>query len=87
MLAGELKDLGKAEKVEVGFQYRFRHETTQPAATADPWHDTDMRSQSQPGPYTIDLSGLEPGRSYEYRAVVKHPKITLYGDRKGFRAK
>jgi len=86
-LTGDLKDLGEADEVELGFQYRPRHDTTQPLSTADPWHGSPLVKQSKPGSFTIQLTGLESGRSYEYRAKVQHPKITLYGDRKGFRAK
>jgi alpha-L-fucosidase len=84
-LGGELIELGDADKVEVGFEYRFRHDPTQPLAEADPWRSTTLKPQTEPAPFELELSDLEPGRAYEYRAKVKHPRMTLYGDRKRFK--
>lgn len=83
-LLGELIDLGRASAVEVGFQYRRQHDSTQPLATADPWHDTPRATRSSPGRFTVEQPNLEPGQSYDFRAVVKHPRITLFGDVKSF---
>jgi alpha-L-fucosidase len=84
-LSGELIDLGDADAVEVGFQLRLRHETTQPLATADPWEETMLSEpRSVPGDFSLKLSDLELGQAYEFRALVKHPHITLYGDRNAF---
>jgi alpha-L-fucosidase len=80
VLTGELADLGKAASVEVGFQYRRQHDSTQPLAKADPWHATPRTVQSAPGRFTVDVMNLTPDQSYDFRAVVKHPRITLYGD-------
>lgn len=84
LLTGELVDLGRAASVEVGFQYRRQHDSTQPQALADPWHDTPRTAQSAPGAFTVEVTELKPGQAYDFRAVVKHPRITLYGDVKGF---
>lgn len=86
-LSGELIDLGKAASVEVGFQFRRQHDSTQPLALADSWHDTPRTAQSAPGPFSLEVIGLEPGQAYDFRAVVRHPRITLYGDMKGFGAR
>ena len=83
-LGGELFDLGNAESVEVGCQYRRKHDNTQPLSTADPWQTSPLRRLSAAGRYTVEVTGLEPGQAYDFRAVVKHPKITLYGDLQGF---
>ncbi len=32
-----------------------------------------------PDPYAIRVTGLEPGRSYEFRAIVRHPLLEMYG--------
>ncbi len=87
VLAGELIRLGDARSVEVGFQYRLRHDSTEPLATADPWHDTERSGQTEPGTYKIQLDGVKPEQAYQYRAVVKHPRITLFGDVKIFTGK
>lgn len=87
VLRGTLAELGEAASVEVGFQYRRQHDSTQPQALADPWHDTPRIAQSTPGPFTLEATSLTPGQAYEFRAVVKHPRITLFGDTKGFGAR
>lgn len=87
LVHGRLVQLGDAESVEVGFEYRLRHDPTQPLAEADPWHPTTVKAQDKPGTFELELSGLKPGEAYEYRAKVKHPRMTLYGDRKGFKAR
>ena len=84
--SGELVALGKAPSVKVGFQYRRAHDHTQPLATADPWHDTRLVEQTTPGRFSIPQVGIEPGR-YDFRAMVIHPQITLYGDRRGTAAR
>jgi len=79
--SGQLVSLGKAAAVRVGFQYRLAHDNTQPLATADPWHNTAAVEQSSPGKFSVKQTGMKPGR-YDFRAVVVHPQITLYGDRR-----
>jgi alpha-L-fucosidase len=73
--------------VEVGFQYRRRHDPTQPQAEAEPWQETKSTTLNGPGRYSVALAGLKPGQAYEYRAVVKHPRITLYGDLREFQGR
>ena len=78
-LRAELKALGKVDSVEVGFQYRRRKTSAEMYEADFPWVDTKMVSKTSPGAYSAQAKGLEPGRPYEYRAVVKHPLITLFG--------
>ncbi len=87
LCSGQLHELGEAEQVEVGFQYRRQHDHTQPLATADPWHDSTLAAQTEPGMFEVEITGLKPGTRYEYRAMAKTPKITLFGDRKSVRTK
>ncbi|MGH9663967.1 MAG: alpha-L-fucosidase, partial [Bryobacteraceae bacterium] len=44
------------------------------------WHSTPLRRMTAPGEFSATVSGWEPGEPYEFRAVVKHPAITMYGD-------
>ena len=38
------------------------------------------------GSYSVETPPLEAGHTYEYRAVVRHPLLTLYGAEKQFKA-
>ncbi|HZT33670.1 MAG TPA: alpha-L-fucosidase [Bryobacteraceae bacterium] len=86
-LEGALRSLGNAPAVEVGFQYRPRKGMTDLYEKTAPWSDTAYLRRSAPGEFSLKLSGLEKGREYDYRAVVKHPLLTLYGEEKVFTAR
>jgi alpha-L-fucosidase len=81
-LRAELKSLGDAPVVEVGFQYRRKKGTEDLLKQDAPWLATKLVRQSAGGEFSAALTGLEPGLVYEFRAVVKHPLITLYGEEK-----
>jgi alpha-L-fucosidase len=83
---GDLKALGNAGSVQVGFEYRPRKGMTDLYERTAPWTATTYLSRSTPGSFTIRVPGLEKGRAYDYRAVVKHPLITIYGEEKVFTA-
>jgi alpha-L-fucosidase len=75
ILEGRLDDLGKAATVEVGFQYRVRPEATE--FTSRPWTVTALTSRAAPGVFKQEINGLEPGRRYQFQALIKHPLLTL----------
>lgn len=80
ILRAELKDLGQAASVEAGFQYR-RHKGVEELYTAaEGWKDTALVRRAAPGSYSIDVTGLEPDLAYEFRAMVKHPLLTIFGE-------
>jgi alpha-L-fucosidase len=74
---GMLEDLGKAAAVEVGFQYRIKPEATE--FTSRPWKITNLTARTAAGEFTQEIGGLEAGQRYEFRAVVKHPLLTVNG--------
>ena len=77
-LTGMLKDLGGASSVQVGFQYQhIRGLDTE--ERSEPWHDTPLRTANAPGEVSMRVSGWQPGEAYAFRAVVKHPLVTIYG--------
>lgn len=39
-----------------------------------------MCPRSSPGAFTAEVEGLTGGETYEFRAVVKHPLLTVYGE-------
>jgi len=81
-LRGELRSLGDAVTVEVGFQYRRKKGTEDLLKQDAPWLETKRVRQSARGEFSATIAGLEPNVIYEFRAVVKHPLITLYGEEK-----
>lgn len=81
-LQGDLRSLGKAESVEVGFQYRRRKGLTDLYEKNEPWTESGYVARSAAGSFTIPVKDLQAGAQYDYRAVVKHPLITLYGAEK-----
>jgi alpha-L-fucosidase 2 len=81
-LRAMLKDLGQASAVEVGFQYRRRKGTEELYEKDDPWRDTPLATRSAPGEFTARVQDLREGTAYDFRAFVKHPLLTIYGEEK-----
>ena len=83
VLEGSLENMGKAEKVQLGFQYRpyagFVEELYN-----DTWLESKFIDLTQTGKFQIKLQDLEKTKTFQFRAVVKHPLITVYGDIKRF---
>jgi alpha-L-fucosidase len=79
-LEGELRSLGDATTVEVGFQYRRQKTVEELLGKEAPWQATPLVARTAPGKFTAQTTGLQPGVTYQVRAVVKHPVLTLYGE-------
>ena len=77
VVKGQLEGLGKATADEVGFQYRVKPEATE--FTSRPWKMTEFITRTSTGEFTQQIGGLEPGKRYEFRAIVKHPLLTMNG--------
>ncbi|MDX2154589.1 MAG: alpha-L-fucosidase [Bryobacteraceae bacterium] len=84
VLDGELLSLGDAKAVEVGFQYRPRKGITDLYEKTEPWRDLPLTSRTATGAFTQRLPGSKQDE-WEFRALVKHPLLTLYGDEKPVR--
>jgi alpha-L-fucosidase len=85
-LQGTLEKIGNAPKVSVGFQYQHIR-GLDVDERGESWHDTEFKTITAPGPFEIVLHGLTPGDSYAFRAVVRHPLVTMYGPDVKFSAK
>jgi alpha-L-fucosidase len=81
-LHGRIGSLGEAPSVEVGFQYRRRKRTEELYGKDEPWRDTPMQFRSVTGEFTATIDRLSPNDEFEFRAVVKHPLVTLHGEEK-----
>ena len=76
-LRGTLKDLGQAAEVEVGFEYRRQKRTEELYSPDEPWKPTPLASRRAPGAFEAAVDGLLPAETYEFRALVKHPLLTV----------
>lgn len=78
-LEASLESLGKVPTVEVGFQVRRKKDSAEMYKPDYPWRSLDLVKKTSPGVFRVQTEGLKPGRSYEYRALVRHPLLTLFG--------
>jgi len=86
ILHGRLTNPGNVERVEVGFQYRPKKDGTDLSEKIEPWIDLPLSPRTSIGEFSFELKNLTPNREYEYRACVRHPLITIYGQDKAFHA-
>ncbi len=85
VLRGSLTNLGNVARVEVGFQYREKKGGTDLSERTEPWTDLPGVARASTGDFSHNLTGLAANRAYEFRARVRHPLITMYGEEKTFR--
>jgi alpha-L-fucosidase len=74
-----LDELGDAERVAVAIQYRKAPTTLNERVAGADWILTKTIDADTPGEYQVTQDDLDPG-SYQYRAVVIHPKIMISGE-------
>jgi len=79
--SGELQGMGSASSLEVGFEYRVVGGGDVNERNT-PWIATPLVKRGAPGAFAAPVNFLRAGETYEYRAVVKHPLLTLYGTEK-----
>jgi alpha-L-fucosidase len=83
-LKGKVIDLGGVPAVKAGFQYREDPGFAE-ALYAKPWQTSELVEINQPGEYQVHLAGLKTNTRYQFRAMLVHPRLTVYGDQRGFR--
>lgn len=81
LLQGALLDMGMAERLEVGFEYRSIL-GLDASDRSIPWQAGPSTMLSAPGPFSLPLPNLRPDELYEYRAWAKHPLLTITGTEK-----
>jgi alpha-L-fucosidase len=77
-LVGALRKLGESTQLEVGFEYRDITGLDLTERNSS-WIETPSAQKNGTGEFVHDVSGLMPGHTYDVRAVVKHPLLTIYG--------
>ncbi len=78
---GELVDLAGAKSLKVWLEYRSLKGQDTNERTL-PWMATAPEPRTAPGAFSASVKELEPGETYEFRAVVQHPLLALYGEEK-----
>ena len=86
VLEGKLVELADAEQIEVGFEFQ-KYLGFAEAMYNTEWTATTTRTLTKPGTFRLQVKGLEPGTEYQFRAFARHPKLTVRGDHKRFRAR
>jgi alpha-L-fucosidase len=83
--AANLISLGGAASVEAFFEYQ---DVTGFDLTERPnnWQALPSQTLTRPGAFSVKAPTLVPGHQYEFRPVVRHPLLQLYGPTKSFRA-
>jgi alpha-L-fucosidase len=77
-LRGEVLDMGDSSSVQVGFEYRpIVGEDVNSRSSA--WTATPLQTVTKAGPFTAHVEGLAAKGAYEFRAVIHHPLLALYG--------
>ena len=77
-LQGEVLDMGDSTSLKVGFEYRpIAGEDVKSRSST--WTATPAQTISRPGPFTAHIEGLSAKGGYEFRAVIHHPLLALYG--------
>lgn len=77
-LQAKLIDMGDAASLQVGFEYRsITGEDVNSRSAA--WIATPLQTITKPGPFSANIDGLTSKATYEFRAVIRHPLLPIYG--------
>ena len=83
-LKGKLAKKGNVKTVKLGFEYRPYAGFVE-NLYSDKWEKSSFIEASEEKEFSIEIDKLESGKTYEYRAVVVHPQMSIYGDIKQVR--
>ncbi|HTH53292.1 MAG TPA: alpha-L-fucosidase [Edaphobacter sp.] len=83
-LDADLVEMGDSKSLEVGFEYRSIEGEDVHSRTA-PWIAMPVQTVTHTGTFSQQLTGISPTGRYEFRAVVRHPLLKLYGAEKTMR--
>jgi alpha-L-fucosidase len=75
---GDLKSLGDAKSVKVGFEYR-EYGGFHGNLYSDEWTATQLNERDTSGPFEMKVK-VPNEKTYQWRAVVEHPRVKLTGD-------
>lgn len=85
-LSGKLKSMGDAKQLNVYFEWRPYGGFVETLYSTE-WNKINEKTEmTATGDFSQTLE-LDSNKAYEFRAVVAHPLLTLYGDKVRFNAK
>jgi alpha-L-fucosidase len=79
VMTGKIVSTGGNRQLKAGFLYRKNAGFTENLYGED-WKLSSLTEAGEAGEYSIDVTGLQPGVQYEYKAVVVHPQIRIPGE-------
>ena len=83
VVSATLRDLGDAKSVQVGFEYRSLKGLDVNERSGE-WKTTPLEPATSAKSFSANMEGWTVGEPFEFRAVVKHPLLTMYGEAKRF---
>jgi alpha-L-fucosidase len=84
-LRGRLDSMGDARELEVGFEVRQRKGLTDLYEKTEAWRALPLQRMSSPGEFSGRVPSDATAGELEFRAVVRHPLLSLYGTEKPVR--
>jgi alpha-L-fucosidase len=78
-MTGKIASTGDSRSLKAGFQFRPYAGFVENLYSKE-WEESPLVEINAAGEYSIEISGLKTGTEYEYRALVKHPKISISGE-------
>jgi alpha-L-fucosidase len=81
VLEANLRRMGDAQSLNVGFEYRVITGQDVSERTGE-WTAAALEKRVSAGTFSARLTGLKAGDEYEFRATAQHPLITIYGAEK-----
>jgi alpha-L-fucosidase len=78
-LIGNLLEMGNADAVKVGFEYRPYAGFVETLYN-NSWEKSELIEISDEQEFSIKIENLKPSTEYDFRAVVVHPQMSIYGD-------
>ena len=85
-LKGKLLKKGNTPVVKVGFEYRPYVGFVENLYSTS-WHRSQLTELSENKDFSTETNEVLKPEEYEYRAIVVHPRMTVYGDIKRFKTK
>jgi len=84
VMSGTLHSLGDAKAVEVRLEYRSLKGLDTNERSGE-WTVTPFQRMESPGAFSAGVPGWAADEPYEFRATVRHPVLTMYGEAKRVR--
>jgi alpha-L-fucosidase len=78
-MTGKIASTGGNQQLKAGFQFRPYAGFVENLYSKE-WEESPLVEINAAGEYNVEIPGLTNGIEYEYRALVKHPQISISGE-------